>query len=709
MLTGPPRELLDPIPIHDPRIEQRDAHWKRQSMAAVTLVQLGLADDVWPLLKLTPDPSLRSFIIHRLGSLQADYGTLAARLDVESDASIRRALIQSLGGLNSTLIPPLDRARIDAQLVTLYTDDADPGVHGSATWTLRQWGVVLPEAPHGREVMSDADNQRNEKLRNSIATLQKQLSAYRLEKSIVTQETWEQQLRDQPNSLPESLSEGLVAHYPLDDSEGASTANLVDGEPAGVYEGRGKPRWVTGIVDRALQLDGSAHVRGGRSFNPERTDAFSFGCWFFSVSEWSYLLAKMDVENDYRGLDLGHGPDRFAIHLKHRLSAGNLASVTSVAPAPLQSWHHVFVTVDGSSSAAGIVLYMDGRLSQTRVGFDALTDTIRNDVPWTIGRRGTISPFTGRIDDVRVYDRCLNEEEVQELFESGLRAVANVPAQNRTADQNALLAAAYGEPDESLRELELQLSNAEKKLSDPRVGGRGWYVNSEGQTMIVIHSNTHREGGLNDAFAISSHEVTIAEFRRSGLKFTLDPLIASTEDCPVHNVNWYMAAEYCNWLSEQDGIPEDQWVYEPNGEGKFAEGMKIKEKFLELSGYRLPTESEWEQACRGGSSGRYGFGQPQALLPQYSHCVLSSSAQSRSVGSLLPNDFGLFDMHGNMLEWTQDAESGPASPIQKDIPRVMRGGMFSDRPINVRSGAHFPYHPVIKDVTYGFRVARSHR
>ncbi len=80
-------------------------HWKRQSLAAVTLVQLGFGDDVWSLLEFTPNPSLRSYIIHHLGKLGTDHNTLAARLQMESDVSIRRALIQSLGGLDATLDP----------------------------------------------------------------------------------------------------------------------------------------------------------------------------------------------------------------------------------------------------------------------------------------------------------------------------------------------------------------------------------------------------------------------------------------------------------------------------------------------------------------------------------------------------------------------------------------------------------------------------
>ncbi len=193
-------------------------------------------------------------------------------------------------------------------------------------------------------------------------------------------------------------------------------------------------------------------------------------------------------------------------------------------------------------------------------------------------------------------------------------------------------------------------------------GPRRWFVNARGQTMVLIPrghfqrgpGEGHTQFRIDHGFAIAAQEVTIAEFRRFRKKYINSNNFARTDDCPVHEVTWYDAAAYCNWLSEQDGIPKEQWCYLPNETGEYAEGMKVVPDFLIRSGYRLPTALEWEYACRAGSVTRWSIGEAEDLLTKYAWCVSNALSRLHPVATLRPNDFGLFDMHGNAWEWCQD-------------------------------------------------------
>lgn len=693
----------------------RDAHWKRQSLAAVTLVQLGFGDDVWSLLEFTPNPSLRSYIIQHLGKLGTDHKTLASRIQMESDVTIQQALIQSLGGLDAELVPVSDRNRIAEQLKSLYVNDLDSGIHSSASWTLRQWGEPLPDLPVGEPTLSDEQKARIGNLTTEIAEIRKRIVIADKEMP-VRQAAWERQLRENQAALPTSLREGLVAHFPLDENAGVETANTVVGQPVGVYAGPGKPEWMPGVIANAVRLDGkNQRFDCGEVFKPERTDSFSFHCWFYSDKTSGngtlFSKARYDAEVDGRGVYVETRPSegRLWVFLLHK-NWGNAVIVEASWESEVRQWHHLIVTYDGSSDAKGVGIYIDGEITQTRIVQNSLTGTIQCDSQLRIGARyGTNTPLNGAIDDIRIYDRQLNKLEVGELFAEGVAALVRIAPENRSLEQQEVLNKAYRPKDDLLIRLNSQLAATENQLHDVRWNElRRWFVNGQGQTMVVFPNPAEFGKGLIDhSFAIASHEVTVAEFRRFLENHVVNPSIAPTEDCPVHSVRWYEAAEYCNWLSEQEGIPEEQWGYQPNDQGQYAEGMTVKENAAELSGYRLPTEAEWEYACRVGSSHSYVHGEPMPLLKRYARFVVNSSGSSNPVELLLPNSVGLFDMNGNLWEWVQNQSSGPMSPVRSDIHRVMRGGSFLDQSSNVRSARRYLTQPTSRNINAGFRPSRT--
>jgi formylglycine-generating enzyme required for sulfatase activity len=124
---------------------------------------------------------------------------------------------------------------------------------------------------------------------------------------------------------------------------------------------------------------------------------------------------------------------------------------------------------------------------------------------------------------------------------------------------------------------------------------------------------------------MATQGVTVADFRH----FTQDRRIthahsetlAPKDYHPISYVSWYRAAEYCNWLSRKEGLAETEWCYEPHPQRGYATGMQMKADYLKRTGYRLPTESEWEYACRAGAApsryydetdARVGAGEPAA-------------------------------------------------------------------------------------------------
>ena len=695
----------------------RDAHWKRQSLAAVTLVQLGYGDVVWSLLKFSPDPSLRSFIIHHLGKLGTNHNILAARLEKETEVSIRRALIQSLGGLDVASIPPVDRSQIAQQLQALFVNDPDSGIHGSASWALRKWRVALPELPVGEPVLTEEQKTRLAKLTAEVESIRQRLVISE-QKLPARQAAWERQLREQPAALPASLSEGLVAHYPLDETEGKATANAVQGQPGGVYAGPGEPEWVPGVVGHAVRLNGNGDFISSSKLSANDDGAFSFGCWFKCDDiRGTILISNEDPENGHRGIEMGIYNGDFEVMISSGESGSRSYSLSKIkvkaqVPAgfPQTYWQHLFATYDGSGKARGVELRLNGVKQVLSIEYDALQGSTETDVPLRVGGRspGTFR-FIGRIDDVRIYHRRLSDKEVQQLFESGLRSLAGVPAETRTTEQQALLTGTYRTKDEPLARLESQLAATETELRDSRWNSlRRWYANGQGQTMVVIpNPAVDKKSQIATGLAISSGEVSVAEFRRFRENHGFDRRVAPTDDCPVNQVSWYDAAEYCNWLSQQEGIPEDQWVYQPNQRGQYADGMKIKEQWPELHGYRLPSDAEWHAACRLGTNGTYGFGEPLLLLKQYSWYAANSSGRSYSVGSLLPNEAGLFDLHGNLWEWVQNPVAGQLSPVNDNTGRVLRGGSFGDRSSLMRSALRSHSPPTNRNDSLGFRLART--
>ena len=162
-------------------------------------------------------------------------------------------------------------------------------------------------------------------------------------------------------------------------------------------------------------------------------------------------------------------------------------------------------------------------------------------------------------------------------------------------------------------------------------------------------------------------------------------------DYPAVYVSHDDAVEFCRRLSGQEGVE-----------------------------YRLPTEAEWEYACRAGTTTAYSFGDDEARLGQYAWYHTNAwdigERYAHGVGQKLPNSWGLYAMHGNVWEWCQDwyapygsekVVSDPVGPAQGEY-RVLRGGSFNLQTSYVRSAYRFNYRPSYRVFSFGFRPSRTY-
>ena len=130
------RELRKPMPAES-EVAAHDELAKQQAHAAVQILRLGETATVWSLLRHTSDPSLRTYLIHDFAAMDVDPRLLIARLRAEKDASVRRALILSLGEFNDERLPANRRMPLFDRLLRWYRDDPDPGIHAAIGWLLR--------------------------------------------------------------------------------------------------------------------------------------------------------------------------------------------------------------------------------------------------------------------------------------------------------------------------------------------------------------------------------------------------------------------------------------------------------------------------------------------------------------------------------------------------------------------------------------------
>ena len=203
---------------------------------------------------------------------------------------------------------------------------------------------------------------------------------------------------------------------------------------------------------------------------------------------------------------------------------------------------------------------------------------------------------------------------------------------------------------------------------------------------------------LTKPFGLGKYEVTQGQWKSvmGSEPWDGQHFVQADKDCPATFVSYFDAVEFCDTLTEVE---------------RKAGKLKADEE------YRLPTEAQWEYACRAGTTTAFSFGDDESKLGEYAwfdgNAKNVGKQYAHKVGLKKPNPWGLHDMHGNVWEWCSDWHgeeiSGGVDPIgpMGGSLRVLRGGGWWYDPFLCRSALRFYCVPSSRDYSLGFRVARS--
>ncbi len=481
------------------------------------------------------------------------------------------------------------------------------------------------------------------------------------------------------------FTKGLAAYYPFNGNAKDESGNGNDGSVNGATLSESRHR----DANHAYLFNGSDSITVRRI---ELGEEYSLCVWIRSSAKGSQTVvcaAVMNSESEsyitlMHNLDGAHPVDYFRFNDRPEGRGGggtNLYSSTSLHD---NKWHQVVCT----ASRKSLSLNVDGtRIAENdRENLGKLEKLITLNIGMNIGNLH----YTGQLDDIRIYNRALSPDEVKALYEyespppsqpvgqAALPTVAPFDAAQAKAHQKAW-ANHLGVPVETTNSIGMKfvvIPPGEFMMGTPE-DEPGRTVNSEQQHKVT----------LSKPFQIGMHEVTQEQYEKvTGT----NPSQFKGVQNPVEQVSWDDAVEYCRKLS---ALPAEQ-----------SAGYV----------YRLPTEAEWEYACRAGTYSRFSFGNDVKELVRHGWVKSNSDAETHLVGKLLPNPWGICDQLGNVWEWCSDSYGVyPRSPVSDPIgltrgsQKICRGGSWESG-WGYNSGNRHGIEKTVAINWTGFRVVRTH-
>ncbi len=252
------------------------------------------------------------------------------------------------------------------------------------------------------------------------------------------------------------------------------------------------------------------------------------------------------------------------------------------------------------------------------------------------------------------------------------------------------------------------LPGCERKAPEQAAQSSSDTTSESGIEMVLIQGGAFTMGDTDEIDA-TPHEVTISPFYIDKHLVTQEQYEQVMGDNPsrwkgpknpVEQVRWSDAVRFCNKRSTLEGLAPcyDLETWQCN---------------FEAGGYRLPTEAEWEYACRAGTQGAYASGNDSSKLADYAWFDKNSGGHPQPVGTKKPNAWGLYDMCGNLWQWCNDFyQVDYYQQSRKDDPRgpktgetkIVRGGCWKSSADSCKAGYRYNENPGYADVCFGYDI-----